>query len=189
MFVGKTAVGGENIGPLINDSFYDSTGFGERSLDGNGHHSNFYSYTHIIIENYYGSYNEGKKFTALSNLVKCNNGSTKDATTYKIKTHCITELQVIWKEIEKLEPKRMIFYTGRDYDDFIDEFTPSDYHSHIDIADNYQECWWHRKYFNKENKCICDILRVFHPDYMRYIGGRAGEEYITNVVDWLHQTK
>jgi hypothetical protein len=189
LFVGKTAVGGEGIGAFINDSFYDTTDFGEKSLDGNAHKSSFYSYTNEIIETYYGSYEEGKKFTALTNLVKCNNGSTKDETTYVIKEHCINHLKVIWREVEILKPKRIIFYTGRDYDDFIDAFIPDNFCSYNDIEDNEQECWWHRQFVNKDNITVCDILRVYHPDYMRYVGGQAKENYISKIVDWLQRTK
>ena len=58
--------------------------------------------------------------SALSNIVKCNDGSTTDNTTDEIRTNCMDKLGVIWKEVEILKPKRIVFFTGRNYDDFID---------------------------------------------------------------------
>jgi hypothetical protein len=193
LFVGKTAVGGEGIGVVVDDTFTDATKFGEESLDLREEMSTrraFYTYTNEIIKRYYGSYERGKQFVALTNIVKCNNGSTKDETTNEIKEHCCEQLKVIWNEVEILNPRRIIFYTGRWYDDWIDSYLPigcfADKKNNIE--DDEKNCWWHKQ-FCKEGRVILDILRTYHPDYMWRKGGNAGEEYISKVVAWLHQTK
>jgi len=186
LFVGKTAIGGEGIGPFIDNLFTDGTEFGELSLDLKEEYATrraFYSYTHDIVAQYYGSYENGKKHIALTNLVKCNNASTNDETPPSVKQCCINDLQVIWKEIEILQPKRIVFYTGRNYDDYIDNFEPLNYFECIDIVDDDPGCWWHRKFLDNNKNTICDFLRVFHPS-------RQGkEEFVSNVVDWLNETK
>jgi hypothetical protein len=188
LFVGKTAVGGEDIGPIVEDTFTDATDFGKLSIDLEEAWSKrraFYSYTNEVIKRYYGSYEDGKQYIALTNIVKCNNCSTKDQTTYKTKEHCINELKVFWKEVEILKPKKIIFYTGRDYDDFINS---GEFKCEEIYLNDKQNCWWHGKFiFNQSYSC--EFLRIYHPDYMRYIGGNAKEEYISKVVAWLQQTK
>lgn len=186
LFVGKTAVGGEGIGDFIDDTFTDATNFGKLSLDLEEEYATrraFYSYTNEIVKRYYGSYDEGSKFVALTNIVKCNNTSTNDETTYSVKQHCIDKLGVIWKEVEILKPKRIIFYTGRHYDDFIENFRPTNFFSFADIADDETNCWWHRKFTDKDGGTICELLRIFHP----MLQGK--ENYVTKVVSWLQLTK
>ena len=193
LFVGKTAVGGLDVGPFVDDLFTDATAFGELSLDlkeKNAKTRAFYSYTNEIVTQYYGSFEIGKQFIALSNLVKCNNASTKDETSYHIMEHCINSLRVTWREIEILKPKRIIFYTGNtDYDDFIENFEPENYDDYFPIEGDRSGPWWHGRYVDENQVSICDILRINHPDRMRYIGGNAKENYISKVVDWLHKTK
>jgi hypothetical protein len=64
LFVGKTAVGGEDIGPIVEDTFTDATDFGKLSIDLEEAWSKrraFYSYTNEVIKRYYGSYEDGKQ--------------------------------------------------------------------------------------------------------------------------------
>jgi len=185
LFVGKTAIGGDDF-PLTNLLFSDATNFGELSLDLKEEYATrraFYSYTNEIIKRYYGSYEVGKKFIALTNIVKCNNTSTKDETSLNMKTHCIDKLQVIWKEIEILNPKRVIFYTARHYDDFIRKFKPTGCIKIVDIIDNYCDCWWHRKFLDNKGNIIFDFLRIYHPER------KPKEDYVAKVVKWLKETK
>jgi hypothetical protein len=190
-FVGKTAVS-EAPSNEKNDLFIDAMEFGEDSLDlrePKSKQRKFYSYTHEIIERYYGDYNAGKQYVALSNLMKCNNGSTKDTTKTGVKVQCLDNLKVIWREVEILKPKRIIFYTGRNYDNFIDRFNPLGSFKSDHIEKNEKDCWWHKRFYAQDMTIMCDILRVYHPDAFTYIGEQEGEEYITKVVAWLNQTK
>lgn len=185
LFVGKTAIGGDDF-PIVDSLFSDTTKFGELSLDLEEEYATrraFYSYTNEIIKRHFGTYEEGKKYTALTNIVKCNNTSTEDETSYNLKVHCIDKLGVIWKEIEILKPKRVVFYTARKYDNFIRNYTPINAHEVIDVENNYEDCWWHRRFIDKEQKTICDFLRVYHPER------KNKEMYVSKVVNWLDQTQ
>jgi hypothetical protein len=185
LFVGKTAIGGDDF-PCIDNLFSDGTPFGTQNLDMMHKDSkmrSFYSYTHDIIEKYYGDYESGKKNIALTNMVKCNDTSTEDLTTYNVKDHCINKIGVIWKEIEILKPRRIIFYTGRKYDDYIDNFEPIGYSRYLDEVVDEPNCIWHRRYFNNEDEIILDILRVYHPQR------QDKEKFIGSAVSWLKTTK
>ncbi len=197
LFVGKTAVGGENFEPEYQgdfkcDLFTDATKFGEKSLDLIEPWSTsrpFYHYTYDIVENYYETYEKGKCYIGLTNIVKCNNTTTEDTSDYQVKEFCINELGVIWKEIELLSPKRVIFYTNVYYDDFIDAFTPKNCVKVEDLKDTRLNIgekttpWWHRRFLNEENEIICDFLRLGHPQMMKK------QEYVNEVVKWLNETK
>jgi len=185
LFVGKTAIS-EPEGTWINDSFLDVSKFGEDSLDLNEAKSTiraYYNYTHEIIKRYYGTYEEGKKYVALTNMVKCNNGSTDDTTHGLIKLNCITNLGVIWKEVEMLQPKRIVFYTNTAYDDLINDFIPENCPNYKEIEDDEQNCWWHRQYYNENKTIILDFLRTKHPQR------KVKEEFVSKVVSWLNKTK
>ena len=100
-----------------------------------------------------------------------------------MKIHCIDKLQVIWKEIEILKPKRVIFYTARYYDDFIRKFKPNGCIEIVDVIDNYNDCWWHRKFLDDNGNIIFDFLRIYHPER------KTKEDYVAKVVNWLKETK
>ncbi len=185
LFVGKNAYG--EPGEIVeNFLFLDSTDFGRDSLELKEEYSSrraFYSYTNEIIKRHFGSYDNGENSVALTNIVKCNNQSIQDTTTFNTKKSCINDLGVIWKEIEVLKPKRIIFYTGRHYDEFIKNYKPKDCFEIIDIVDNHNECWFHRKYLNQSGIIICDILRTFHPQR------KNKEHFVNKICNWLNDTK
>lgn len=190
LFVGKTARGGEeDMGILINNSFIDVTEFGNNALDNSSWH--FYAYTREIIKNYFGSYEEGKKNIAFTNLIKCNSGTTQDATLWDTKMNCLENLSVVWKEIEVLKPKRIIFYTHKDYDYFINRFLPSFSNNYKDITDlehkiqiGKKNCfWWHRDYLGSNGEVLMSFLRLSHPERKKKV------DYVNSVVTWLNSTK
>lgn len=185
MFIGKNAVG--SPGELsVNSLFMDATDFGSESIALKEEYSTrraFYSYTHEIIKTHFGSFDIGKNYVALSNIVKCNNESTQDATSYSMKKCCIDDLAVIWKEVDILKPKRIIFYTARKYDEFIKNYKPKDCINIIDVVDNDFECWFHRKYIDINGKIICDILRTYHPER------KNKENFVLKICKWLEETK
>lgn len=185
MFVGKNAVG--SPGKISEDSlFMDATDFGKESIDLLEEYATrraFYSYSHEIIKRHFGSYDMGKDYVALSNIIKCNNKSTQDATSYNMKNNCINDLGVIWKEVEILNPKRIIFYTARHYDEFIKNYEPKGYTEIIDVVDVDAECWMHRKYLDNNGIVIREILRTYHPER------KNKEIFVNKICKWLEETK
>ena len=76
----------------------------------------YWSYTRQIAENLYGR--NAHEFIAFSNLIKCTNvgaddgdSTSTDKTTYMMSECCVLKLGVIWKEIEYLKARTVIFYT------------------------------------------------------------------------------
>ena len=190
LFVGKTARGGEeDLGPLINNSFIDATGFGKQALRANPWP--YFSYTNEIIKRYFGTFEEGKKNIAFTNLVKCNSGSTQDNTISETKVNCLDKLGVVWKEIEILRPKRIVFYSHNAYDDFIEKMRPSFSLCFIDIKDkkhvirigNKYSYWWHRDFLGLDGQVLLSFLRISHPER------KQKADYVRNVVQWLKETK
>jgi hypothetical protein len=187
MFVGKVARG-SGFGEKMETDYYENVlKKGEELLREEGWH--FFSYTREIIKLYFGDFETGIKSTSFTNLMKCNNDTDLDTTPYQAKVYCINQNQFIWKEIEIIEPQKIIFYTHNQYDDFIDNFKPKnsfrqeDYlnrnHS-ITIGAKYS-LHWHRKFYNEDNKVIMEFLRVSHPNRMKK------QPYIKMILDWLNE--
>ncbi len=122
LFVGKVARG-DQLGEMISESLEDVIPFGSDFIKKSAWP--YWAYTRAIIESVYGDIETGLQHISFSNMVKCNNKSTPDTSSNESKDHCIRKNQFIWKEIEALKPRLIIFYTNTDYDEFIEEFLPS----------------------------------------------------------------
>lgn len=186
MFIGKVARG-EDVGFKIEDNLEDVTEFGEQSLRNSSWA--FYSYTKEIVETYYGDFERALPHISFSNMVKCNNETMNDTTPYDAKICCIEKNRFIWKEVEIIEPKRLIFYTHSYYDNFINDYRPQNYHRHKDITDiNFSvpigakvSLYWHREFYDKSGNIICKFLRVSHPMMQRR------RDFIDCVLNWLRE--
>lgn len=147
-------------------------------------HWPYWSYTREIAENLYGV--NAIESIAFTNLIKCSNTDDVDATTPTMARGCISELQVIWREIEVIEARTAVFYTYNLYrellndipfalDGTINEVTPAD---HIIPCRNKMLHWWDR---------ICEtpwtnrfrILVVGHPERM------GKPEYVDLITKWI----
>jgi hypothetical protein len=76
----------------------------------------YWSYTREVAEKLYGS--DAINFIAFTNLIKCTNvgaddgeSTAMDKTTYSMAECCVLKLGVIWKEIELIKPRTLVFYT------------------------------------------------------------------------------
>jgi hypothetical protein len=180
MFVGKPARGspGEDTGY----GFLDCRKCGAELYNGVGWP--YWNYTKEISKRLYGSAEEGWNRIAFSNIIKCNNSVDIDTATYDMKKHCIDELRVIWKEIEILQPKNVVFSTHWYYDDFIDKFIIGD--KYKDITDRNHRIpngkkkisWWHREFY-KDGQLIMRILRTAHPERQQKEG------FVSKIVEWI----
>ena len=79
--------------------------------------SQYWSYTRLICQNVFG--NDSIENIAFTNMVKCNVSSTTDQNTREMKDFCITQLEIIKEEIKIIKPAKIVFYTARDYDYYI----------------------------------------------------------------------
>lgn len=151
----------------------------------------YWSYTRKIAETLYGP--NAHEFIAFTNMVKCTNvgaeggtSTSTDNTTRKMCESCILRLGVVWKEIERLKAKTVIFYTYGLFRHMLQDVPFALYESTREITpiDNSVPCknkqlgWWER---------VCrtvwtDNLRILvvgHPERM----GR--EEFVGLLVKWL----
>jgi hypothetical protein len=114
-----------------------------------------------------------------------------DSTPYNAKVCCIDENKFIWKEVDIIKPRRIIFYTHYYYDDFIERFRPQYQLRFKDLTDRQfrisvggkTSLYWHRDFFDANENIICSFLRVSHPMM------KNREDFIEAIVDWLRQTE
>lgn len=188
MFIGKTARG-DSIGELIADMIEDVSEFGNKFIRESSWA--FYSYTNEIIETYFGNFEDGIKNIAFSNMVKCNNSSMEDETTYATKKCCVDQNRFIWKEVNIIKPKRIIFYTHYNYDDFIEDYRPDNCSSIKDVINKTKRVkigsktvlHWHREFYGENNKLLLSFLRTSHPMM------KDRKDFIRNILSWLHKTE
>lgn len=186
LFVGKVARGTILSEKSTSKNFLDVTNEGERFISQNKWA--FWSYTRNILENVYGNCDEGVQKTAFSNLIKCNDSLGKDKTLKSTKNYCLNELGVFWKEVAILNPKKIIFYTGKSYDSYIEKYMPSlkfkdisDKTSYIYIGAKKMP-YWHRTFFDKNNNVILEFLRVGHPER------KKKKEFVLTIENWIKGT-
>ena len=187
MFIGKTARG-DGIGEYIDDTIEDVTKFGNDFIRNSSWA--FYSYTNEIIQRYFGDFEKGIKNITFSNMVKCNNSSMTDTTPYGAKICCVEKNKFIWKEVDIIKPKRIIFYTHYYYDDFIESFRPKNCTKVKDITNRNERIkvgrktslFWHRELYDNANNLICSFLRTSHPMMKNRI------DFIDCIYEWLNKT-
>lgn len=188
IFVGKTARGdciGEEIAPLLEDVVPFGTDFIKKSSWA------YWSYTRSIIENVFGDLETGLKNISFTNMIKCNNESTPDTSSYDAKVCCLRKNRFIWKEFDILTPRLAVFYTNTDYDEFIKVFRPNasvKYEDHTDINHRKQVGrktmpWWERSFYDSNNNEIFRFLRIGHPERM------LKNIFVKLVSDWIRNQK
>lgn len=188
MFIGKAARG-DSFGTLINEIFEDVTEFGEDFLENSSWA--YYSYTRDIIQDYYGDFDTAFKHITFSNMVKCNNETNNDTTPNEAKSCCIDKNKFIWKEVQIIRPRRIIFYTHFYYDDFIEKFRPLNCASIKDITTKENKIkvgkkaslFWHRQFYDMNNNLICSFLRTSHPML------KKKKDFVSSILNWLRSTE
>jgi hypothetical protein len=107
-----------------------------------------------------------------------------DTTSWNTKAKCMDELRVTWRELEILEPRNVICYSGSGYDEFIDRYTSS--FDHVDITDKHhsflvgkkQMLWWERHCLDRNGRKF-RFLRTSHPER------KNKPEFVDPLVRWL----
>ncbi len=146
----------------------------------------YWSYTKEILKTVYGSGSEGWDHIALTNIVKCSSTSSIDKTSKNTAMQCIVNNQVIFKEIEILKPRKIIFYTWSMYRDLLTHIPFAEsgtVKEHTDIKAR-KKCgkkllgWWERSFIASWGRPV-DFLIVGHPERMKK------DEYVSMVGKWL----
>lgn len=162
LLIGKVARG--NPGELLTEGLIDGTDVADNLYKDKSWQ--FWSYLRGILEDLYGNADVGWDHIALTNIVKCNNSFTTDNTTELMKNACLSGNQFVWKEIEFLRPKSIVFFTSWGYDNFLEKYRIDKGYKNQTSRSHQVKCgarslpWW---VITDENSNI-KILRTGHPE-------------------------
>lgn len=160
LFVGKNARGnpGRKKG-----AFLDSTICAEDLFCHKGWA--YWSYTKTICETLYNG--DAWEQFAFTNMVKCNSSATLDTTTGLQKQNCIANLGAFRKELEILKPRNVIFYTGREYDAYLNAvFDDVEIRSDMEQKVGRKKMPW-LEFNGRLGANEIRALRVGHPERMK----------------------
>lgn len=175
LFVGKNARG--NPGKKV-----DSAGFLDcRDMADNLWNKPwaYYSYVKNIAEKIYPY--SGINSISYTNILKCNNSwsTTKDIANKLQKDNCIKNMQVIKKEVQILNPQKIIFLTSWYYDEYF-----SFIFDKMKIIDDSTEQIGKKKMPWKDfvgtvgNNQI-EVLRIGHPERLKK------DDFVNKVCNWI----
>lgn len=151
----------------------------------------YWRYTREVVERLYGP--NASDYIAFTNIIKCtnvgaddNSSSSTDATSFTMARSCVSELGVIWKEVEYLRPFTLVFYTYGLFREVIKpipvalagsirEITPE---SCFVMCKNKRLGWWERSCTTPWTDNL-RILVIGHPERM----GRP--EFVELLSQWL----
>jgi hypothetical protein len=156
-------------------------------------------YTSRVADELYGgeyhvSGHNAMEFIAFTNLIKCTNVGTDgdsctstDKTTDKMAESCVIKLGVIWKEIELLEARTVVFYTyGRHrkmlqdipfaVDGSIHEITSINHT--VPCKKTKRIGWW-------ERECRTDWTDNLRILVVGYPHSRGQEEFVELLANWI----
>jgi hypothetical protein len=188
LFVGKPHTG--EPGKRLPSGIIDPTEMVANVLWDKGNKgSAYWGYTRDIAERIYGA--NAADFLALSNLVKCtsvaeNASSSADATSKIMAQCCIGELGVIWKEVEQLQPRTIVFYTYSFFrallrpipialEGTVREITSE---GHSKPCRNKRLGWWERQCDTSWTENL-RLLVVGHPER------KARPEFVELLANWI----
>ena len=147
--------------------------------------SQFWVYIRKIAEKLYPDLNSAENLLnqiVITNLTKCNTSEgSEDTTPFALTDRCI---ELFEKEIEIMNPKHLIFFTGSTYDNYISGFNFGFQNPPKDITSqkyrkkvgNRSTLWWERVF--SDSKRSMNVLRTRHPV-------RAPSEFPEEIVSWI----
>jgi len=187
VFVGKTARGQvrppeEAAREIIANGFVDGTSDADDLFANTAWP--YWAYVAQCLARLYGSAEEGWDRIAYTNMVKCNTSDTVDNLPDALKKNCIDDLSVIWRELEILRPRNVIFFTHTSYDNHLQRHTAG-----LEVRDvTSRSCyipngkkrmlWWEREYYSGKGVHF-RVLRTSHPERQQKEG------FVTNLVSWV----
>ena len=150
----------------------------------------YWKYTRNILEKLYGI-EDPWDYACFTNLIKCTNvgddDPPNDTTSYEMARNCIVDLEVIYHEIKRLEPKTIIFYTYSLYKELLRDFPMKvNALTYVTIKpeNNKVKCgnkllgWWERKISTSWSDNV-RVLVTGHPQFMKY------DEYVQLLTNWI----
>ena len=148
----------------------------------------YWSYTREILVSLYGN-SDPWDYCYFTNIIKCTNvdgegNPTQDETSYRMVECCINDLGVIFKEIETLEPRHIIFYTYSLYPHALSKLPFAESVAEITGQDHKVKCgqktlgWWERVAKAKWSDNV-KILVTGHPERMKK------DSYVSLIGNWI----
>ena len=126
---------------------------------------------------------EGWDYIALSNVIKCSSALKQDCTTKEMVDCCIKGNAVIWKEIEILKPKNIVFYTYKlPFGKTALKDIPFN-NQLLDENDEPRKCgnkiirWWTRTLMTDWGKM--NVLVTYHPERL------CKEDFVQMICEWV----
>ena len=139
----------------------------------------YWSYTKAIFNKIYpNSKVNAWERIAFTNIVKCNNSTSVDTTKKEIKKNCILKLQVLKREISILKPNYMVFYTGKDYDKYIQEIFNIKFDTSKRKQIGARQILWN-EFSISENDHVTKCLRTAHPER------KKKDDFVNSIVEWI----
>ncbi len=143
----------------------------------------YWRYTREIAERLYGP--EAADFVCFTNFVKCTNTEDIDRTTASMVQSCVSEIGVIWTELERLQVRTVVFYTYAfrqvleaipfALSGSVKQVTPRE---HRVTCGQKKLGWWERR-FRTSWADEVRVLVVGHPERMNR------EEYVSRIAAWV----
>jgi hypothetical protein len=186
LFVGKPHRG--TPGKILPSDLIDPSDMLERLWSA---HWPYWSYTREIAEHLYGS--AAYDFIAFTNLVKCTNvnaddgeSTSNDRTTPKMVESCVRRLGVLWREMEVVQPRTVIFYTYGLFRESLRQVPVATGNNMVQITpqDYRIECgrkklgWWERSCRTSWTETL-RLLVVGHPERM------ARRDFVRLLTSWI----
>lgn len=130
----------------------------------------------------------------ITNIVKCVVENKNEVLT-EVSEYCILKTRFLEWEIRIVKPTHVIFFTGPDFDEFIDELDFG-YEEKEDlekkerewIMDNkkYKILWWHRA-FKRYGRVMMHFLRVNHPSNFYWAKNEIKDKFAKKIADWIRK--
>jgi hypothetical protein len=180
-----------SIFPGPGTTFYDCRKDGKEMFKSG--QSAYWRYTLQIAEQIYPDLKDDPpkllENIAITNLTKCNTSQdSNDTTPYDLTEKC---RELLNEEIKILNPKHLVFFTGKGYDEYIDDLDFGYLGSAIDVngtdrfskrkVGNLEVYWWERRFSDGNCGRNLFMLRTRHPQ-------RAPAQLANEIVHWIRNT-
>ena len=149
-------------------------------------HWPYWNYTKEALNSIYRTSEESWDHIAFSNIVKCSSTDTGDKTTWLCANQCIIENKVIFKEIELLRPRKILFFTWSMHRNMLEDIPFANTGTTIEHTNSEYKIkcgakqlgWWDRTLTANWGSKV-DFLILGHPERMKK------DEYIRMISNWL----
>jgi len=146
----------------------------------------YWNYPKTILNTIFDTSEESWEHITFSNIVKCTSTNTQDKTSLQCAEHCILQNKVIFKEIEFLKPRKILFFTWNMHRHLFETIPFANSSTIIEHTNDTfkKDCgakklgWWERSFIAKWGSKV-DFLIVGHPERMKKA------DYVNLITEWL----